>query len=251
MNQKQKTILVTGAAGGIGSTVVKNFALKNQKVIINFLKSEKKANQLRKEINDRHGKDTAFVFKADVTQRSEVKNMFDFAYEKCGRIDVLVNNAGINIDRPFLEMHDDEWTKVITTILTGTFICSQEFAKRYKGNAGHIINIGALTAIRGRKNGVNYCTARAGVVNLTKCMALELAPNIKVNCVTPGWIETDELVERYQLHNEENYRKAVSTIPLEKLGSPDDIFRMIHFIVNDSTYVTGQNFFVDGGYLMY
>jgi acetoacetyl-CoA reductase/3-oxoacyl-[acyl-carrier protein] reductase len=95
------------------------------------------------------------------------------------------------------------------------------------------------------------CSARAGVVNLTKCMALELAPRIKVNCVTPGWIETDELVERYQLHNDENYRKAVNTIPLERLGSPDDIFRMIYFIMNDSTYITGQNFFVDGGYLMY
>jgi NAD(P)-dependent dehydrogenase (short-subunit alcohol dehydrogenase family) len=148
-------------------------------------------------------------------------------------------------------MNDDEWTKVISTILTGTFICSQEFAKQYNGNSGHIVNIGALTAIHGRKNGANYCSARAGVVNLTKCMALELAPRIKVNCVTPGWIETEELVERYQLHKDENYRKAVNTIPLERLGSPDDIFRMIYFIMNDSTYITGQNFFVDGGYLMH
>ena len=243
--------MVTGAAGGIGSIVAENLALKNHKVIINYFRSEKKAIQLYDRINEQHSNETAILYRADVTRRSEVKKMFEFAIEKFDRIDVLVNNAGINIDRPFLEMNDDEWTKVISTILTGTFICSQEFAKQYNGNSGHIVNIGALTAIHGRKNGANYCSARAGVVNLTKCMALELAPRIKVNCVTPGWIETEELVERYQLHKDENYRKAVNTIPLERLGSPDDIFRMIYFIMNDSTYITGQNFFVDGGYLMH
>jgi 3-oxoacyl-[acyl-carrier protein] reductase len=97
---------------------------------------------------------------------------------------------------------------------------------------------------------VNYCSARAGVVTLTKCLALELAPKIKVNCVTPGWIETEEVVERYQLQVEENYRQAVAAVPLGKLGTPEDVSRMIEFLVCESTYITGQNFLVDGGKLM-
>jgi NAD(P)-dependent dehydrogenase (short-subunit alcohol dehydrogenase family) len=251
MNHDKKAILITGGAGGIGATVAKNFALRNYNIIINYFKSGKKAISLSKEINDLKNKETAFAFKADIRQRSEVKNMFEFAHQKFGQVDVLINNAGLNIDRPFLEMNDEEWTKVLSTILFGTFICSQEFARQYKGNSGHVINIGALTAIHGRKNGANYCCARAGVLNLTKCMALELAPKIKVNCVTPGWIETEELTNRYHFNNIDNYKKAVNTIPLKKLGSPDDIFRMINFIVNESSYITGQNFFVDGGFLMY
>jgi NAD(P)-dependent dehydrogenase (short-subunit alcohol dehydrogenase family) len=155
MNQEQKIIMVTGAAGGIGSIVAENLVLKNHKVIINYFRSEKKAIQLYDRINEQHSNETAILYRADVTRRSEVKKMFEFAIEKFDRIDVLVNNAGINIDRPFLEMNDDEWTKVISTILTGTFICSQEFAKQYNGNSGHIVNIGALTAIHGRKNGAN------------------------------------------------------------------------------------------------
>jgi acetoacetyl-CoA reductase/3-oxoacyl-[acyl-carrier protein] reductase len=138
----------------------------------------------------------------------------------------------------------------MNTILTGTFMCSQEFALRYKGSKGHIVNIGALTAIRGRLNGANYCSARAGVLTLTKCMALELAPKIRVNCVTPGFINTDEVTERYNLTQKDKLEQALLTIPLGKLGKPEDIFKMIYFIVSESNYITGQNFIVDGGKLM-
>jgi 3-oxoacyl-[acyl-carrier protein] reductase len=176
--------------------------------------------------------------------------MFDEIYESFGKIDVLINNAGVNKDRPFLDMTESEWSSVINTILTGSFNCSQEFAKRFHGDVGHIINIGAVTAISGRKNGINYCTARAGILNFTHCLALELAPKISVNTVTPGSINTEEVMVRKALHIKENYDKAISLIPAGRLGNCEDIFKTIFFLVNDSSFITGQNIVVDGGYLM-
>ena len=164
---------------------------------------------------------------------------------------VLINTAGLNIDKPFLEITDKDWSTVLGTILTGTFICSQEFARRYQGEAGHIITIGAVTALRGRKNGANYCSARAGVLTLTKCMALELAPRIRVNCVTPGYINTEEVMERYKLDEQENLERALSGIPMSRLGKTEDVFQIVDFLVNTTSYVTGQNYFVDGGSYMH
>jgi NAD(P)-dependent dehydrogenase (short-subunit alcohol dehydrogenase family) len=176
--------------------------------------------------------------------------MFDRIIDCFGRIDVLINNAGINIDKAFLEMTDAEWTKVINTILTGTFICSQEFSYHFRGQNGHIINIGAHTGIQGRKNGINYCSAKAGVISATKCLALELAPRIKVNCVHPGMVRTDELVKRLGLHIKANLKRRLSCIPLGRLGEADEVFKVINFLVTDTTFITGQGFFVNGGQFM-
>ena len=115
---------------------------------------------------------------------------------------------------------------------------------------GHIINIGATTAIKGRKNGVNYCSARAGVLNLTRCLALELSPKITVNTVTPGFIETEEVMTIYSLHIKENYQKQVAGIPAGRLGTPQDFFTAMDFLLNSASYITGQNIMVDGGLLM-
>ena len=147
-------------------------------------------------------------------------------------------------------MSDDEWDTVLSTVLNGTFMCSQEFARRYDGAAGNIINIGAVTAVKGRKNGANYCSARAGVLALTKCMALELAPKIRVNTVTPGRVDTEELRQRYQLDDENNRMRLKQDIPMARLGEPAEIASMILFLVETGKYVTGQNFFVDGGVFM-
>ena len=165
-------------------------------------------------------------------------------------MDVLINNAGVNQDKSLVEMSDNEWTTVISTILNGTFICSQEFARRYDGIAGNIINIGAITAVKGRKNGANYCSARAGVLALTKCMALELAPKIRVNIITPGRIDTEELRKRYQYDDVHNRIRYEQDIPMARMGKPEDIASMILFLVETGKYITGQNFFVDGGLFM-
>jgi acetoacetyl-CoA reductase/3-oxoacyl-[acyl-carrier protein] reductase len=245
-----KSILITGSSRGIGANLVENFAKNGYKVAINYSKSEKEALDLYDKIALAVGKDSVLCIKADVGDRRAVKAMFDAIYGSFGSLDVIVNNAGINKDTPFIDMAEHEWSSVISTILTGAFNCSQEFARRFKGSAGHIVNIGAVTAISGRKNGVNYCTARAGILNFTHCLALELGPAICVNTVTPGYINTEEVMARRFLHLKENYDKAVGSIPAGRLGVPDDIFNAIFFLVNNATYITGQNIVVDGGYLM-
>jgi len=249
MVEGRKVVLITGASRGMGAHFASRFAQQGLRVAINYWKSEQKAAALLKDILEKHGQGVAVAIRANVASRRDVKRMFEFVIGHWKHVDILINNAGLNLDRSFLEMADEEWTIVIETILTGTFLCSQEFAKRYAGETGNIINLGALTAVRGRKNGANYCAARAGILTLTKCLALELAPRIRVNCVTPGWINTDEVMERYQLNREENFQQAVAKIPMRRLGTPEDVFRMIEFLVNTSSYVTGHNFFVDGGYL--
>jgi 3-oxoacyl-[acyl-carrier protein] reductase len=139
---------------------------------------------------------------------------------------------------------------VIDTILKGTFMCSQEFARRYAGSSGSIINIGAVTALKGRPNGANYCSARAGVLALTKCMAQELAPHIRVNTVTPGRIDTEELRVRYQLADAKNKSRLTQEVPLQRLGTPQEVADMILYLADAGQYITGQNFLVDGGLYM-
>ncbi len=251
MANEKKVVLVTGSSRGIGAALARSFAEKGCCVAINYLKSERAASELRQAINTRCGADAALAIRADVSRRTDVSQMFDQVYARFKRIDVLVNTAGLNMDKPFLEMTDEDWSTVLGTILTGTFICSQEFALRYQGEAGHIINIGAVTALRGRKNGVNYCSARAGILTLTKCLALELSPRIRVNCVTPGYINTEEVQLRYGLDKKENLERALAGIPMNRLGTTEDVFQVIDFIVNTSSYVTGQNYFVDGGSYMH
>ena len=251
MTDERKVVLVTGSSRGIGAALARGFAGKGERVVINYLKSKKAARALGEELNAGHGPGAALVLQADVSRRSDVRRMFDAVVARFGGVDVLVNTAGLNLDRPFLEMTDKDWATVLGTILTGTFLCCQEFARRYRGEAGSIVNIGAVTALRGRRNGANYCSARAGVLTLTKCLALELSPKIRVNCVTPGYINTDEVMERYHLHEQESLERALGDIPMSRLGTTDDVFQVVDFIVNTAGYVTGQNYFVDGGSYMH
>lgn len=243
-------MIITGAARGIGAELVKSFAQKGYKVVINYLNSEQEARRLSQEITIK-GNERVLTIKTDVTKRNEVKAMFDQVMDKFGKVDILINNAGLNLDSPFSEMTDTQWQSVLAVNLSGTFICCQEFVFHFQGNNGHIINIGATTVFKGRKNGANYCSAKAGIVTLSKCLALELAPQIAVNCIIPGWIETGELIERYKLANPENLKQVLDTIPMRRLGTPADIFKTIDFIIDESAYGTGQNFFVNGGFFMY
>ncbi len=257
--QTDRVILITGASRGIGAGLAQRFASAGFRVVINYSKSEDEATRLCEALARQVDPDLVLKVRANVASRREVRAMFDQAVARFGRVDALVNNAGINVDQPFLTMTDDQWQQVIDTNLTGTFICAQEFALHFDslagdspddGRTGHIVNIGASTGLRGRKNGANYCSAKAGVMTLTKCLALELAPRIRVNCVVPGYIETEELITRYALHERANYERTVSTVPAGRLGTVDDVFRAVHFLINEAEYMTGQHLFVNGGHFM-
>ena len=246
----KKVVLITGSSRGLGAHTALRFAEKGYCVVINYSNSCLEAEALVEKIRDKISNATLLSCQADVADRKQVHEMFDVIYRQFNRCDVLINMAGVNKDAPFLNMRDDDWHRVLNTILTGTFLCCQEYALRYRGDHGCIINVGAVTALQGRKNGINYCTARAGILNFTRCLALELAPKIQVNTITPGYIATEEVVTRYALDIKENYDKVVSAIPAGRLGTLEDVFKTLYFLVNDASYITGQNFVVDGGCIM-
>jgi len=247
---EDRVILVTGSSRGIGGTLVSEFAREGFRVVLNYAQSQAEAEALHRRLAEQCGADRVLLRQADVANRDEVKAMFDAAAHRFGRVDVLVNNAGLNIDGPFLAMTDEQWGRVIATNLTGAFICAQEFALRFRGEVGHIINFSAATGLRGRKNGANYCSAKAGVITLTKCLALELAPKIRVNCILPGTMNTEEVMARYHLYDPGNLERRVSAIPMGRLGTTEDVYRVVRFLVRDADYITGQNFLINGGDVM-
>ncbi len=246
----EKVVLITGALSDIGHATAQAFARVGYSVALNHRGKAEEAARFTDELVRECGASQALAVQADIRVRAEVAAMFEQVYAKFGRLDVLVNNAGINRDNSFLEMTDDEWETVTNTVLKGTFMCSQEFARRYTGTDGSIINFGATTAITGRKNGANYCPARAGVLTLTKCLALELAPKIRVNTVTPGRIDTEEVRLRYHTDEPEIRKSFEQDVPMKRMGDPADVASMTLYLVESGKYITGQNMIVDGGLLM-
>ncbi|MHB8088521.1 MAG: SDR family NAD(P)-dependent oxidoreductase [Anaerolineaceae bacterium] len=246
----EKVVLITGALSDIGRATAQAFAKAGYSVALNHRSKAEEAARFADELINECGAPQAVGVQADIRVRADVAAMFEQIYARFGRLDVLVNNAGINRDNAFLEMTDEEWETVTDTVLKGTFMCSQEFARRYTGTSGSIINFGATTAITGRKNGANYCPARAGVLTLTKCMALELAPNIRVNTVTPGRIDTEEVRLRYHTDDPEIRKSFEQDVPMKRMGNPADVASMIMYLVESGQYITGQNMIVDGGLMM-
>ena len=242
-------ILVTGSATGLGAEIIRSFAEKGYRVVINYL-NDGEGEALRSEIANRYGKENVLACQANVADRLAVKAMFESAIQAFGRVDVLVNCAGINLDAPFTELTDETWDAVIDAHLKGHFVCGQEYVFHSSDREGVIINLGAAAGSIGRKNGANFCAAKAGCIVLTKCMALELAPRIRVNCLVPGSVRTREVIERYDLETEEGLEKELATLPMGRLGEFEDITEMVHCIVN-AKFTTGAKFYVNGGQYMH
>lgn len=248
MTDKQ-VVLITGSATGLGAVLIRSFAEHGYNVVINYLK-EGEGDSLRDEIANEFGEDSVLACQANVADREAVKSMFDATIDKFGQVDVLINCAGINIDSPFTEITDQTWDAVIDAHLKGHFVCGQEFVFHNQDREGAIVNIGAAAGSIGRKNGANFCAAKAGVIVLTKCMALELAPKIRVNCLVPGSVRTREVIERYDLESDDGLKKELATLPMGRLGDFEDIAHMVHCMVN-AKFTTGAKFFVNGGQYMH
>ena len=246
---EQRVVLVTGAATGLGAQVVRSFASKGFAVVINHLFNAE-ADPLRDEIANEQGAEKVLTYQANVANRAQVRAMFAATIRTFGRIDILVNCAGINRDAPFMEITDESWDAVISAHLKGHFVCGQEFVNHNPDREGVIINLGAAAGSIGRKNGANFCAAKAGVIVLTKCMALELAPRIRVNCLVPGSVQTREVIDRYDLETPEGLEKELATLPLGRLGEFEDVTRMVHCVV-DAKFTTGAKFYVNGGQYMH
>ena len=236
----KKVILITGAGRGLGAAVAEYMSSQGLRIIL----ADKNKIDLRK-FNSKN----ILSYQVDVSKRQEVKDMFASAYNRFKQIDYLINFAGINRDGPFLEMTEEDWDSVVSVHLKGTFICCQEFAKLKSQSSRHIINISAACGIQGRKNGVNFCSAKAGVLAFTKCLALELSPSIQVNCLIPSAVDTPEVRERYKLDTKEGFDSVVKGIPMERLGKTQDVIRMVDCILS-SEFTTGSTFYVNGGEYM-
>jgi NAD(P)-dependent dehydrogenase (short-subunit alcohol dehydrogenase family) len=197
---------------------------------------------------------SAAMVKADVSHTAAVSLLMERAIEIFGRIDVLVNNAARVIDKPALEMSEEEWDAVLDVNLKGAFLCSQYAARQMltQDDGGLILNIGASTGIRGRRNGVNTCASKAGLMVMTQCLALELGPKIRVNTIVPGLTVTEETEQRFGLQDPTVRRAREESVPLHRLGSPGDIADAVMLMLADeSRFITGQKLVIDGGQYMW
>jgi glucose 1-dehydrogenase len=251
---ESKVAVITGSDRGIGRAIALGFAKSNEYtgIVVNARKRDE-TERVAKEIQDIGNCDSIAVI-ADVSQEVDCVRLIDEAVKHYGRIDVLVNNAGIQQEVPFEDTSVEVWQKIIAVDLTGPFVCSRESVKHMlnqKPRGGCIINISSVHQIIPKPHYVPYATSKAGIEMMTKTMALELAQdNIRVNVVAPGAIETDMNQELKEDKAELN--KVLSRIPLRRIGTSEEIAHMVEFLASDkASYITGSAFFVDGGMTLY
>lgn len=237
-----KVVVVTGASRGIGRNIAYNLAVNGYDVIANYNNSEQEAIKLKEDLKSQ-GIDID-IFKANVSKRSDVKKLIDFAIEKYNKIDVLINNAGIAQEKLFTEITDEEFDNMMKVNLYSVFYTTQEAAKyMIREHNGCIINISSIYGISGGSCEVHYSMAKAGVDGMTKALAKELGPsNIRVNSVAPGAIDTD-----MNKHiSKEDWDAIINETPLMKKGYPIDITRCIKWLIEDE-FTTGQVISPNGG----
>ena len=238
-----KVIIVTGASKGIGKEISKELAKKGNTIIANYNKSEKEIKELQHELKKQNIK--IDIYKADVSKREEAANLVKYTIQKYGKIDVLINNAGISQIKEFTQITDEDWNNMINTNLNSVFYMSQESCHNMIHNKkGCIINISSIWGITGASCEVHYSVSKAGVDALTKALAKELGPsNIRVNSIAPGIINTEMNAHL----SEEEKQNIEEEIPLEKIGKAIDIERCVEWLIKDE-YTTGQVISINGGW---
>jgi len=238
-----KVIIVTGASKGIGKEISKELAKKGNTIIANYNKSEKEIKELQQELEKQNIK--IDIYKADVSKREEATNLVKYTIQKYGKIDVLINNAGISQIKEFTQITDEDWNNMINTNLNSVFYMSQEACHNMIHNKkGCIINISSIWGITGASCEVHYSVSKAGVDALTKALAKELGPsNIRVNSIAPGIINTEMNAHL----SEEEKQNIEEEIPLEKIGKAIDIERCVEWLIKDE-YTTGQVISINGGW---
>ncbi|MFT5133709.1 MAG: 3-oxoacyl-[acyl-carrier protein] reductase [Gammaproteobacteria bacterium] len=239
-----KTVLITGAGRGIGRDIARGFGVEGANVCVNYAHSASEAEKVVSEIETSGGKGIAC--KADISDFEQVKVMVDTAIEAYGFIDILINNAGLSIDGPFLEMKETDWDRVYEVNLKGPFLVSQAIARNMiAGDGGVIVNISATTATSGRPNAANYCSTKAGLNMLTKCMALELGPGIRVNGLGLGFVDSPLV---HELYSEDQVAQVIEGTPLKRMTTNQETASFVKLLASKSTsFVTGQTIMFDGG----
>ncbi len=247
MSLAGKVAVVTGGSRGIGRAICLQFAEKGAKVVINYVSRSEAAEETKAQVEAMGGE--CVVVKFDVSKTSEVQDAFKQIIAECGRIDILVCNAGVTRDGLLATMKEEAWDQVMAVNLKGAFNCIKAGCRpMMKQRWGRIIVITSVVGFAGNAGQANYSAAKAGLVGLTRSAARELASRgITVNCVAPGYIDTDMTSELPEAVKE----KILSEIPLGILGQPEDIAGAVTYLASDAArYITGQAIHVNGGMFM-
>lgn len=242
-----KVALVTGAARGIGKEIAMCLAKEGFDIALNYRSESDSLNQIKEEIEANGVK--CFLVKADVSKFEDSENMVKEIIDEFGKIDVLVNNAGITKDTLFLRMKEEDFKSVIDVNLVGTFNVTKNVVPHMmKAREGRIINISSVVGVSGNAGQANYSASKAGIIGFTKSLAKELASrNILVNAVAPGFIKTDMT----NVLKEEQKQVILNNVPLRREGEAKEVANVIKFLSgDDSSYITGQVINIDGGMLM-
>lgn len=239
----KKTVLITGASRGIGRACAIYFSKAGYNVIANYLNSEAEALSLAEEYSN------ILPVKADVSKENQVEEMIKIAEKNFGRIDILINNAGVGLQKLFTETEKSEWDSIFDVNVSGVFNCSKAVVnKMISAHSGKIINISSIWGECGASCEVAYSASKAAVIGFTKALAKELGPSgVCVNSISPGVINTD----MNSMLDKETMAYLKDETPLQKIGSPDDIAKMALFLASDAAdFITGQVFGVNGGFLI-
>lgn len=243
MKHQDQVVLVTGAGQGMGETIVGHFANAGAKVTAVDINPDAVAATVKALNGDETGKVIGFA--ANIAQSASVRDAITATVEKFGRLDVIINCAGVGSMDAFVDTPDEHWEKVISVNLTGTFICCREAAKvMTEQGAGTIINVSSTAAMTG-EGPSHYCASKAGVMGLTRSIARELAPNgVRVNTIIPGPTNTPMMADV----PDEWTQQMIAGIPLGRMGESEDIAKVASFLAcDDSGFITGQNIAVNGG----
>jgi len=244
MSLKNKTAIISGATRGIGRAIAIELAMQGANISFNFLKSNKDAEGLEKEIKN-FGVNVK-SFQVDIKDYNAVKSWVDDTKELFGGVDIVVNNAGIIKDKALALMELNDWYEVVNTNLDGTFnLTRASIVALIKQRSGVIVNITSISGITGITRQTNYSASKAGIIGFTKSLAREVASyNIRVNAVAPGFIETDMLKDL----REEYKSQLIKQIPLNRFGRTEEVAKIVKFLVSDEArYITGQTIVIDGG----
>jgi NAD(P)-dependent dehydrogenase (short-subunit alcohol dehydrogenase family) len=239
----KKNIIVTGGAQGIGKIITEY--LVAQGYFVSVFEKDKEA---LKELEDKMVSENLLYIPCDVSKEKEVKKAVEESVEKTGAVFGLINNAGIMIRKPLSELSLNEWDSVIGTNLTGTFLCSKYASPHLKKSQGSIINMCSTRALQSEPDTESYSASKGGILALTHSLAMSLGPKIRVNAISPGWIDVSGVKKRVAANQLDLKKEWHEQHPAGRVGKGDDIAQMVLFLLQpDNSFITGQNFVVDGG----